>query len=80
MSEEQRRLYQDYIAPKESDTAWADATILGLPARLNRSVDLLKQQCEALEAHGRLVLLDSASDMAAARALGMQVAQGSVLS
>jgi multimeric flavodoxin WrbA len=55
--EHRERMSQEYIAPKEADAIWADALIIGIPARVHASspefkcfLDLL----EALRSQGKL--------------------------
>jgi NAD(P)H dehydrogenase (quinone) len=39
----EERLNQEYVAPKEADARWADAIILGTPARLSVSSPVLNE-------------------------------------
>src|SRR6202011_5973956 len=39
----EERLNQEYVAPKEADARWADAIVLGTPARLSVSSPVLNE-------------------------------------
>ena len=45
----EERLNQEYVAPKEADARWADAIILGTPARLSVSSPVLNEYFSLLQ-------------------------------
>jgi NAD(P)H dehydrogenase (quinone) len=51
-SANEERLNQDYVAPKEADARWADAIMVGTPARLSASSPALNKYFELLRSAG----------------------------
>ena len=48
----EERLDKDYVAPKEADARWADAIMVGIPARLSASSPALNKYFELLRSAG----------------------------
>jgi multimeric flavodoxin WrbA len=48
----EERLNQDYVAPRDVDARWADAIIVGIPARLSASSPALNKYFELLRSAG----------------------------
>ena len=51
-SAKEERLNRDYVPPKEADVRWADAIMVGTPARLSASSPALNQYFELLRTAG----------------------------
>ena len=76
--ENRRRMELDYVAPKEADAVWANAIIVGAPARLRTSSSVLKQYADSLAdigAQAKMIPLDVSLDLDGARLFGRRVAE-----